>query len=517
MTDFKESANASIRGSIGSLFNLDDGKGKESKLEKGAGTVETPMTALGPSMVFLNTKEITLDSGYYPTSQPFLPKVLIQFPASVAKDGNSVNKPVYKSTDDILEIRPNNLLNFTFEEILNGVGSFTLTLYDASWHKVEDKILNSKGLVRLKFGYEDNSSLDITTLINKKKANTLTPWYDCLITSYSIKFGLEGVTLFISGTATGYQLNMVKVFNAFSGEKPISKIVEDLATEAGFNKQVIEPTKIIRTRESLESTEEGNKIFRQQGSTNLSFIVDNLIKFANNESDNGNYKFFIKSTENGPELHFHTPYYSQITSSTTQEVPAFTLHKSGNSPVISFDPLWDMALVQIMGTGHTYSAIIDANTKATIPYSTDMNSNPQSFDNKSGIVLMDPKNFSTSKNKIQTFNREMVSCTFPDEQIVMLNTKISQRYMGAIEASLQVQGTTAFNLCDKIAVIVYVPQQDRKITRNFHWISGYYRILGIKHSISAGSFVTTFNLATDGRSNGLLTPVPVVKGQQQGK
>jgi hypothetical protein len=315
---------------------------------------------------------------------------------------------------------------------------------------------------------------------------------------------MEGVTLFLTGLTTGYTLNMVQVFSVFADNSSISDIVKKIASTAGFTspRPVIEPTKKIYTREQLEKSEQGQKIFRQEGQTSLTFIVDCLRDFAISEQDGkaGDYKFFIKSTKNGPELHFHTAYYDSSTSS----VPAFTLHKSRNSPVINFEPLWDMAIIQLRGAGDSFSAIIDANTKATIPYSTDTDAVPQKYDNKAGIIKFKPANFNVEKKEVKTFRREILPQLYTDEQVALLNTKLSRRRQGALQAMLKVQGTTAFNLLDKIAVIIYVPQQDISLKRNIHWVSGYYRIVGIKHEISAGSYTTTFTLFTDGRSNELL-------------
>lgn len=504
----------SFVGGMGSLIGLDDGtpKTQESKIEKVTGGVNVELTSVvvGPAMLFTDTKEVLLDSGYYPADQPFLPQVLVQFPKKVTSSTTGRNIPIFDDLTDLLEFRPNNLISFSLDDIQDGIASFTLTLFDSSWHKVEDKILSSKGFIRIRYGYADAASLSISSFLSKQKS-TLSPWYDCLITNYSIKFGLEGVTLFITGTCTGYSLNAVKVFNAFSQGQKISDIVSKIAGDFGITKKVIEPTEGIKTRESLETTEEGEKIFRQQGQTSLSFIIENLIPFAKSASDqtSGNYKFFIKNTEEGPELHFHTPYYDPSTSSSKQVVPAFTLHKSPNSPVISFDPLWDMSTIQIQGVGHAFSAIIDANTKATIPYTNNLLAVPQKFDNKSGVVVFKPSDFNTEQKEIKTFSRNIVPYRFPKEQKAVLDTTLSKRYIGAIQAILKIQGSVSFGLLDKIAVIIYVPQQNMQTSRNVHWISGYYRIIGIKHDINAGNYITTLTLATDGRSNELLTPVPV--------
>lgn len=498
-------------GGAGSLIGITDGMAP-SKLETITGGIDTSLSSIvtGPAVLFTDTKEVLLNSGYYPADQPFLPQVLIQFPKKVTASATGRNIPTFDGLNDLLEFRPNNLVAFSLEDIQGGVGSFTLTLFDSSWHKIEDKILSSKGFIRVRYGYADNASLSVSSFLSKQ-GNIISPWYDCLITNYSIKFGLEGVTIFMTGICTGYKLNMVKVFNAFSQGQKISDIVKMIAKDFGITKTVIEETEGVRTREGLETTEEGQKIFRQQGQTAMSFIINSLIPFARSASDrtSGNYKFFIKSTEDGPELHFHTPYYDPSTSSSKQIVPAFTLHKSPNTPVLSFNPLWDMSTVQLNGVGHSFSAIIDANTKATIPYTNNLLSVPQKFDNKSGVIVFKPSDFNPEQKEVKTFSRNMVPYRFPDEQKAIIDTNLSSRYMGAIQAILKIQGTASFGLFDKIAVIVYVPQQNMQINRNVHWISGYYRIDGIKHDINAGNYITTLSLITDGRSNEMLTYVPV--------
>lgn len=504
MADTPAYNEGSISGAMGSLFKLGDGKpalptaSPTNKVETAAGGIEpTNFIAVGPSVLFANTDEVTLDSEYYPNQEPFSPRLWVRVPDSITGKDEKI-KPVYNEATEFALSRPNIYVNFSLEEITDGIGSFSLTLYDQSWHKIEDKILKSKGHLRVIFGHDNDQPISTNKL--------LSPWYDCLVTNYSVKFGMEGVTLFLTGLTTGYTLNMVQVFSVFADNTSISDIVKKIAAAAGFEKVVIEPTKKIYTREQLEKSEQGQKIFRQEGQTSLVFIVECLKDFAISEQDGkaGDYKFFIRNTRNGPELHYHTAYYDPSTSSSSLSVPAFTLHKSRNSPVMNFEPLWDMAIIQLRGAGDTFSAIIDANTKATIPYSTDTDAVPQKYDNKAGIIKFKPANFNTEKKEIKTFRRELIPQIYQDEQVALLNTKLSRRRQGALQAMLTVQGTTAFNLLDKIAVIVYVPQQDISLKRNIHWVSGYYRIVGIKHQISAGSYTTTFTLFTDGRSNELL-------------
>lgn len=468
-----------------------------------------------PGLPGLGTKysidEITLTSKYYPATQPYLTQFLIQFPKSVSESNIADYAAAASGAEGLLSITPNNLLSVSIQEKVNGIGTFALTIFDPSWEKIENQMIKSKGKFRLRWGYSDQGSLlgDANT--------TATPWTDAWIVNYSLKFGMEGTTISMTGLLLGYSLNFTKTYNAFgvNGER-ISDIVKDIASKTGYT-PVVEPTAPILTTNSLEETEKVQRIFIQKGETILAFLM-NLAEYAKSESSNlGGYKFFIKrpiKAGSKAELHFHTPYYDPTTSPSNKEtkkiasVPTFTLHKSPNSPIIDYSPLWDATGANLRGTGKQFSVIIDGTRKSIDPLSTTIKDVPQGFDNQPGCSIFQPYDFNKETNKIVAFSIGTLPDLNPEEQEARLYSRLSTAAIRALRAKLVVQGTTAFQLLDKIAVIVYVPGQGAKI----HWTSGFFRIIDIVHSIEAGSYKTTFTLVTDGRSFVGAEFVPVAPG-----
>ena len=141
-------------GGIGSVYNADMGKPVTVKDNKNKNTTSGLGLGLGkealptPALTVykqVTTDEVTLSSKYYPSSQPFLTQFLIQFPKKVEKTSSESFKFVAEyadNADDILEIRPNNLINFSANEKPQGIGTFSITLFDPQWNKIESKIIN---------------------------------------------------------------------------------------------------------------------------------------------------------------------------------------------------------------------------------------------------------------------------------------------------------------------------------------------------------------------------------------
>lgn len=513
---FKKDESAFL-GGIGSVNTTDLGKpvAKKSNIFDASGSATTESTGqakalfspltLAPQLV--NIDEVTLTSKYYPATQPFLVQFHIQFPQSVDANGIPNYSLDSMPIKDILEVRPNNLISFSANEKLYGLGTFTLTLFDPKWNEVETRIIKSKGRIRIRWGYADQGSmLGAINNIN----TTATPWIDAMIFNYSIKFGLEGTTIHMTGSLVGYELTFTKKYEAF-GEKgqTISDIVEEIAEKSGFT-PVVEPTKPVEVKDSFDETNLVNKLFIRKGQTTLDFLGD-LVEYARSKiTDAGAYMFYIKrpmKVGDLPELHFHTAYYKGLSNEANDlskiSVPTFTLHKTANTPVIDYSPLWQGTIANLSGASDNFSVIIDGTSKDINPYTPSIKTVAQPYDNKSGTIYMQAKEDATCT--VNVLNTQQVSDLNHDEQMSILHNKLSNAAIHIMRAKLTIQGTTAFQLVDKIAVTVYIPQATAKL----HWTSGYFRIKSIVHSIEAGSYKTTFELFTDGRSLKDLDFMPV--------
>src|ERR1035438_5793987 len=170
-----------VVGSAGSLLPVDSSVVTATPTQNTPGKVSGGLSA-DVSEFNDSVEEVTLASSYYPATQPFLARLLLQFPSSLdeasittttaedvppnetAGPGLGVGTgtisiltttqsltPSFNNTtpeDDYLEIRPNNFLGLEYNRMTWGIGTFTITLFDPQWDKIEKRLVQNKGFFR---------------------------------------------------------------------------------------------------------------------------------------------------------------------------------------------------------------------------------------------------------------------------------------------------------------------------------------------------------------------------------
>lgn len=509
------------------------------------------------STLFSDVKEITLDdSSYYANNQPMLSRVLVDFTAradtdatdtkSLTKEGaqsvgasaiEAAKQTVLESiTGGLAEQRPQRLISFDYNRTVDGIGQFSLVIFDSTWTEIEEKLVKNKGEFRLQYGYSDGTE------------NTISPWYSLKAFQYKCDFKMQGVVLTITGLGTGWKMNVGQAYKGFE-EKKISEIIKQMAKDAGIFTDYetwVEETADVLTYDDMEAVGQIPKKFQITAQTPFQFVLNKLRPYAKNKEGQGNYVFFFDNTPKGDTvLHFHTPYFlpkkkvsgSEYMNAVKQAeqiagigtVPGFTMFKSPNSPVLNFNPDWRMSTIQLAGGGGTFNTIIDANSKQVVDIRADLTKNNnviQATDNKPNIVEEKPdKLLYVNKDKPSFFINKDQPTRYTTELKTKTDADFSRRIIGAIRGTLQIVGTPKFKIMDRIAVLVYIPSDESKITgmiesivsgekisqavtkKNVHWISGYFRIIKIRDTISAGSFTTTLELVTDTRGQVVDKPV----------
>lgn len=530
---------------------LQSSHGGSSSLNTPVPPIETPVTeaaatdtTLAADIARFNTDvdEVTINSSYYPTTQPFLARMILQFPAYLQEEeytdnsgpANILDKdnptapqtttstqvvPVYNTETpegDYLEIRPNNFLSLEYDRMIDGIGRFNITLFDPQWDRIEKKLVANRGYFKYQYGYTDGGP------------GTMSPWLEALTIGYSLAFGMEGVTIVISGLTIGYKLNFTKTFDALGVNKEkISDIAKKIAEDLGME-PIIEETRPITSKDGINTTDVVNKIINMSSQTHLGTIIHDLEEHAVNTKNQGGYHFCIITPPTGkPEFHFHTVFYDpkspagpepsangSTSSSNAKTIPGFTQFRNKNSALISFNPSWKMSLAQLTGGGGLVAPHIDVDSKECGVATVTMNNTPQCFDNKAGIAEYPCGDFLPPKfgnnNTIKGFRILRTSARSADQNLAITQAAFSNNHLGAADASLTIFGTPNFHLLQKIAVFIFRPQQDNKTatTDNVHWISGFFRIIKIHDSIHAGKFITTLGLITDGRGNVAPDTVP---------
>jgi len=453
--------------------------------------------------LFKDVEEVSLFSGsdpnsafadFYPTSQPFIGQVILKIPKIKVENDTLPDIEAIKSLvadADVLEDRPQNLLNFEYNRLTKGVGTFSITLFDPTW-ELEETIVHSKGVLGFQYGYSQQ--------------DTLSPLYIGKVLNYSIEFKLNGVILCLTGLTLGMELALVKEFNAES-DQLISDIVKNIALDAGYAEEdiYIEPTVSVLRRDDLEDTGLKNKLFNKIGISDLKFIKDHLIPLAiGSDTKQGCYEVFSQLGNKGTqEFHFHTQHFKCPTEES--KIKGFSQYKNKNSPVISFKPSWDMTVAQFGGGGGTFHSAIDINSKEVISVFKDAVNTSGSYDGNSPNSTVE-----TPTDKSNAFDPHKNQAAFSVSRSVehtqslleaQSTANFSKNMLGALKAKLEIFGTHKIKFLEKIAVIMYIPgkKSNGDTEQLTHWISGYYRVVGITDIITKGSFVTYLDLMTAGR------------------
>lgn len=480
----------------------------------------SPTVPTAPKNAFADVEDVALDDPtYYPVNQPYVPRVLIKFPTVTETPEKTVSS-LDLTDNKYLEVYPNNLLSFSCNIITDTVARMTLSLFDPSWGEIEETLVKNRGIFALRFGYPENF---------------VSPWYKVQTTGYSLEFKQSGIIIHIAGIMTGFQLNLTKKFKGFGDKNQlisdiVEEIVQDINNSGDKDFQIkkenvfIEKTSSVFSRDKISDPSLGEKLFQQSGQTDIEFICNELAKYAiSADTNQGDYKFFIDvdPVTNDIEFHFHSMMYkvqrkgnqpsSQFNlqggrattaqQSTTKKVPAFTMFKEKNTPLINFSPLWNQTVANITGSSGNFSAIIDLN-KTTFSQVKSASNTPVVTDNSGGIVDTQKE---VKDDPEQTVQKKSNAGKYtPGGNVYALvaeeTSKQTQAIMGAIRAEIEIVGNPrSFRIFDKIAVLVYSPRQSNENEKLVHWISGYFRILGITHIIQAGKYTTKLHLMTDVR------------------
>ncbi len=453
------------------------------------------VVSMPTTITFLaDTEEIlTTNVKYYSENHPLL--AVVEFQIGEKKKVRTAATIVSSLTGiSIISVKPNNIIDFEFQKMINGIGKFRMTLFDESGYDIEEKIVKNKGTIKFRYGYNNEYNMS--------------PWYTGKVLNYTIDFQTNGSIINFSGLSLGWEMNSNKTFKGFNANQKISDIVKEIGKQYDFTDEtmIVEPTKSVQTRDDIEKTELINKAFLQKGETSLQFILKTLRQYAINKDGQGDYVCYFEEVNNKSILHFHTKWYGELEDDKKKRVPAFTQFKSKNSPVLNFRPNWSVSMLQIYGSGSQFTPSFDADTKE---FDIDFKHLQQDAQGtvskapKSNIEDLLPltKEGTVKEELLNTFSVTAEAFRTTNEAKAASANTFSGYYAGALGGTLDIIGTTNIGLINKIAVIIYQNHLKTALSpKMVHWISGYFRVTKIVDKIKLGSFTTSLDLITDGRA-----------------
>lgn len=461
-------------------------------IDSGKITVDTEVTVTANEFDGL-VEEVTLNSDFYPIKQPFIATIKFSIPTTNTASGQSTENILNSFVENLIDVTPQNQVSLTHEKTKDGLGPFTLSLFDPGFSVIRKKIEKAKGQILFQYGY-----------FNSTDKKLVSPLYVGFVQNYDMKFTMNGAFITFYGITLGYDIAIVKYYDTPTADEKISDVVKKIAGKFHYETDFIEPTADLLVPCGVFSTAYEHKKFNWNGETNLQFILQSLASYAVNDKGQ-RFNFFIKITKEGKkEFHFHSVDWEK-NNPKQEKTPAFTMFSSPNSALLDFRPNWEVSTANIWHTGETAIALIDAyNKEQSYELLTPKNTNPPLVGGDD-INSNPPDNYveqGAENNFIFYRKDEKASNSRAKSEALASALANIDRYK-AFRGSLDIVGNPNFNVLDQIAVIVYTPKQDSFTSigqKNHDDISGYFFISKITEKIEVGKYITTFELGIDTRN-----------------
>lgn len=353
--------------------------------------------------------------------------------------------------------KPSNLIKFAYIDSINtNVERHYVRVLDQRFDVIERVILGGKVDIAYKFGTGGG------TVSESRKAR---------VSMYESAFQVKGNVLDIFGTDLSLMANRGVKNRAFV-KKTISEMVEQIAQENNFT-PIVEPT-------------DGTFTFRQTWISDIAFIQQVVLRKAlSKNTGSGNFNFYF---QNGNELHFHTPTFTERGRKIARRYDL-----GAPSGVLAFRLRYNGEMVNALGGLSIGVTGYDPEQKSTIPIP--MN------DTEAGYVpLMADKAFDLALPKGTEFGRYYAVPFHSKEEVTgwakkRWHTSTRGRYVGR----MVVVGDPLIRAGDLISI--RVPS-----IRGVHPHSGTYLVESCVHTCSSRRmFVTKILMSRSGSMRGVDT------------
>ena len=410
----------------------------------------------------------TLTKDSFPTNAT--PSVTITFKEDSLVAFPKTTKPV---TEQVISTRkissPTNIgyvITATFSRTCNGIGSFTISILDPSWHNVEEAILKYKGLCIIEYGYLYDE-------------NITTPPINARIMNYKLDYKMNHVIVTVFGLLIGYDSITVK--NWELTKTNINDIIYEICSVLNVKEGMIEAASgeaLVFT--DFDKTSKGVlKIGQAEGETPLQLITQKLIANAvpQDKKSKGPFIFSISFRDrlgkpaSEPYLHFCTPTYKELWASSD------IIHKYeqfGNeidTRIQEYKPSWNATLVQIQGGAGIVNNSFDYVTGERNIFATE-------------AALVD-------EEKKMTASGGLPGPLGPN-QVQVQQDLIT---LFPLSADLLIRGDPTYEILDPVEFIVRIPPAGGiNYANKIHKMSGIFLVNKITDNISKDGFNTQLSL-----------------------
>jgi len=381
------------------------------------------------------------------------PKSIVDMPlvSFRFKDGEN-----YKMLDPI---PPDNIISFSYEDtVATGSDKFTCELFDPTWSEIEDLIISRFNNIEFRFGW-----------VNGRQS----AWRKAHILSHAPTFEQHGLRIALEGfdeviLANNEAKTRSWFLTNYQGRP--DNIVRAIAAENEWNTDAysVLNTKIVLYEDG------GPKIFVQRQKPDLTFIVDDLLPYAETPEDIGDFRCWYDPNEGENKLYFRPPELD------ANVLKTYIVFKDQQGQVLSFTPdLGDGSLQRMSGALNTRMIGVDPIKKQVFDVVVD---NKESTSQK---ILTGSHMAEQDIKTTQGAGRFMHATAHTNDSATQLaRQRWFQRFNTFFTAEMEILGDPSVAAGKIIAVIVL----DSK--NNPLYFSGKYYVNSVIHTIDNGNYTS---------------------------
>lgn len=382
-----------------------------------------------------------------------------------------------------------------FSKMLNGTGTFKISIIDPTWFNVEKAIRNNRGVCKISYGY-----LSPKMTGPESSDSSLTPPSEALIFDYDLDYNIGQLTVNMSGLLLGYGSALDSTWklnpSVFKSPNVVDNIINDIVDRYGFGKGLIEPTdstKAFDYTDLFSTDKRALKIPNSSSQTTLQYVLEKVVNSSVNINNKGAYHYFLtaKNPRTGLTdaktpifLNFCTNDYILNNSKTFVKHYKIYAEKQ-DVRIVDYKPNWSINKVGILGGFGITNTQFDRVSGDKV--------------GASGFGVFSPDDPSRAKY--------IRSASFTGQSAATA-TQVAQDKVNLqpLEAQLVVLGDPTFEIADIVRVDTRIPTGPQK--NMTHQMSGLYLVKQISDKIQMGSFLTSLDLM-------IAAPFAVVKDYEK--
>ncbi len=382
-----------------------------------------------------------------------------------------------KGGGDVPIITTDYLRSFRAEYSLESVWSGTLVLFDTDFDVLEEMLTplnHADRIVKIRWGFDTGSGLQNS------------PWLQGMITEWDTTYTFEGAEFsFTLMPYVGVAPLIDKLSRSFKEGANPTDIVLEIAEARDW--KIIDAHGVPTVERALSTFD---KPLQQHNESDMRFIREKVLPQAKDAEGRGFY-FYVDMQD---VVHFHSRQHLLANRANPRVAASYTYGRNVQGEVISFTPQAGNMFSTLVGGENALYVFTDERTGRKGEIRTTKDGGPDN------VIVSYPDEKAREGLGGGTKAKIVLPARTEEEARAQVAVRYSKARLMGYAATLEVRGTHTVNAGDHISI--------RFVKRDStdHYLSGVYWVKGVQHDVSAGQWVTVFDLVRAGMRATATTP-----------